>query len=293
MPIRFNNTNLNNITLESPKPGEINVNMQSQPPQNIIQYPEQPQQPPQQPQQPIIQYQPPYQPQQCCNVISPRQCVPIQEPPYQNCYHTKSKVCGEVCTASTMHAEPHRVCDQQIDTHKYQEASNCHEQVAYIPQPQPRCFSTSQWPYVNCMVAKPSCGGCYTHLIHGGSAPSNCPNSCYDNGINVGPSGSLYGQGPLYQQPIPQQYGGYPHYSVYPTQPGQGGQGGVFDAWGLQSIGPWFNEGGQNVSLQQYHANSGQAAPYKQKRHLEDGKETSSEDDSLEYKVEEYPIKMD
>ncbi|XP_017783997.1 PREDICTED: uncharacterized protein LOC108567815 [Nicrophorus vespilloides] len=170
IPINVNNTNLNNITVESSAPSEYHrydsFSSESHEGNN------------------------------CCKVIGPRQCVPIPMYPFAKCYHYRKKVCGDMCQTSIMHAEPHQVCDQEND---------CHQQISYIPQPQPRCSYTSAWPYVQCNVPQPNCEGCYSHTVSGGNPPKSCSANCYQNsGYNVDP---MYRHGPYYQPDIMQNTG--------------------------------------------------------------------------------------
>lgn len=89
-----------------------------------------------------------------------------------------------------MHAQPHQICDQRETG-----PPDCHNQVIYIPQPQPRCAYKSEWPYVSCNIPTTNCEGCYEHYVNNGARPSNCPSSCYGDGYNVGP---YFPQAPVY-----------------------------------------------------------------------------------------------
>jgi hypothetical protein len=172
IPINVTNVNVNNITLHSPIHNQIQTGETS-----YIHSP-QPPQPPQPPQQ------------SCCKIIGPRQCTP------NKCFHYRKSHCGDICTSSIMHAEQHDICEEN-------NPNDCRSKVIYIPQPQPRCSVTSQWPYVQCGIQRAECEGCYSHLVHGGERPDNCSPYCYDDNTN---NFNMVGQMPYYP-PIINPYG--------------------------------------------------------------------------------------
>lgn len=140
----------------------------------------------------------------CCTVVSPRQCVPSDKFPFIKCFHYRTNQCGPFCNSPIVHVEPHNVCDT-----KPSGPPECHQQLLYIPQPQPRCVYQSVWPYVSCSAPNqmPSCEGCYTHYADSSSTNyQQCSPNCYDEGYDVGP---LYRQGPVFR----------PSYSPYPFNP--------------------------------------------------------------------------
>lgn len=210
MPISVNNTNINNITLQADSLSSgglggpiVNYPEYPSPPPSIIPqppniYPPAPYPPPTYPvpSHPAPIYPPipaPIQgPQPCCHIISPRQCQPVQKFPYTRCFHLRSRKCGSFCSAPIVHEQPHQICDEEPHGKE-----SCHNQVVYIPQPQPRCWSTPSWPYINCGIQSANCEGCYT------KENSHCSSACFDDGFGAGP---MYRQGPFYRSgfsPVP------------------------------------------------------------------------------------------
>ncbi|KAI4468848.1 hypothetical protein MML48_2g00015863 [Holotrichia oblita] len=176
--------------------------------------------------------------QRCCQVVSPRQCTPTREFPFMRCYHLRKRVCGNICQANIMHAQPHQVCDQRDVG-----PPDCHNQVIYIPQPQPRCAYKAEWPYVSCNIPTSNCEGCYEHYVTNSQKPTNCPSSCYDEGgYGVGP---FIPQGPVYRPfgstPNCMQMGTCPPYYGAGAGTGLGGygfsSGGGYDPIPLSGIG--------------------------------------------------------
>lgn len=192
IPIEINNTNINNITI--PEQEESFV-LPGQFPSQTIQEP-------------------------CCFVVSPRQCVPTEKHPFVRCFHYRRKVCSAYCKAPIVHEQPHEICDQTSA------GTSCHQQIIYIPQPQPRCTYQSMWPYVNCGIQQqPFCGGCYQHYSNPyQKLPTGaCSTGCYDDGFGQGP---YYRQGPFYRP-------GFAHVpSCYQT--------GGCNFYGYGNIGPNF-----------------------------------------------------
>nr|XP_022905923.1 uncharacterized protein LOC111417778 [Onthophagus taurus] len=94
------------------------------------------------------------------------------------CFHYRQQVCGNICQAKIMHTQTHQICDENPSG-----PPNCHNQIIYIPQPQPRCTYLDVWPYVSCNIQS------------------------MDNSYNVGP----------FPQSLGQSYGSYP-YGQYPNQ---------------------------------------------------------------------------
>lgn len=165
IPILLNNTNVNNITVN----GELKYGGTD----NVISHPHH-------------HHHHQQQHHECCHVISPRQCVPISTYPFARCFHLRHRKCGDFCSAPIVHEQPHEICDVEADN-----SPKCHQQVVYIPQPQPRCSYTSVWPYVQCGIqSSTNCAGCYTK-----EKSSHCHSSCYDYSFDGGPR---YPKGPMY-----------------------------------------------------------------------------------------------
>lgn len=215
IPVHLNNTNINNITLSGSEGSKTeNINGSETIKEN------------------------------CCYVVGPRQCAPTEKYPYVKCFHLRRKVCGVFCKAPIVHEQQHEICDQTPT------GTSCHQQLLYIPQPQPRCAYQPSWPYVSCGVQQqpPFCGGCYLHYNSPFPQlpPPGCPPGCYDDGFGAGP---YYRQGPFYRpgyahvpscyqmgscgvygyDGYPGIYGGYPNlpnpYGGF-GYPGYGGYGG-------------------------------------------------------------------
>ncbi|CAH0550111.1 unnamed protein product [Brassicogethes aeneus] len=240
VPISLNNTNINNITYYTDESGGnvAPVYLPAQGPQGPPGLPGSPGSPgipgtpgypgfpgqsgfpgqagstpnaPNPPNQPV---QPNQQPQPgCCTVVGPRQCVRTDTFPFVNCFHYKTNTCGDICKSNIMHVQPRQVCSAVPF-----QPPQCQQQIAYIPQPQPKCAYQSTWPYVSCGIQnqQTSCEGCYEHYYEEGRKnQQNCNPSCYDDGFGMGP---LYRQGPMYRQGfshVPSCYqtntcGGYP-----------------------------------------------------------------------------------
>ncbi|GJQ76637.1 hypothetical protein Trydic_g15497 [Trypoxylus dichotomus] len=173
--------------------------------------------------------------QSCCQVVSPRQCTPTKEFPFVRCFHLRKRVCSNICKSNIMHAQPHQVCDQRDVG-----PPDCHDQVIYIPQPQPKCTYKSEWPYISCNIPAANCEGCYEHYGTNAPRPANCPDSCYEQGggYGVGP----FVQFPFYRPPIPQlpncmQLGSCPPYY------GGGGPGYGFPSGGGSNAVPFSGIG--------------------------------------------------
>lgn len=124
----------------------------------------------------------------CCTTVGPRQCIPQTEYPFTRCFHLRQKTCGPMCTAPIVHYQKHEVCDSE-------QQQPCHQQIVYVPQPQPKCAYHSTWPYVTCGNSQVSCDGCYDHYIKREDL-TKCSNYCYDDGYGAGP---YYRQGPYYR----------------------------------------------------------------------------------------------
>ncbi|KAF2892586.1 hypothetical protein ILUMI_13589 [Ignelater luminosus] len=218
IPVHVNNTNINNITLSGSEGSTIIENINSSTSEIIK--------------------------ENCCYVVGPRQCVRTQKYPYTKCFHLRRKVCGVFCKAPIVHEQQREICDQSPM------GTSCHQQILYIPQPQPRCAYQPSWPYVSCGMQPqpPFCGGCYLHYNSPFPQlpPPGCSPGCYDDGFGLGP---YYRQGPFYRPgyahaPSCYQigscgvygYGGFPGpYGEYPNPsnpyggfgyPGYGGFGG-------------------------------------------------------------------
>lgn len=205
VPITVNNTNVNNITLES---GDISATIGGGAGGaivgggGIIDTPK----------------------QSCCHLIGQRQCVYIPDPPYSKCFHVRSKHCGKVCHASTVHVQKHEICDVN-EEHRQ---PSCREEVIYIPQPRPRCFHQQKWPYVSCGMLEAECGGCYAHHSTNTAYTGGCPGACFDDGYDIGP---MYRQGPFYRPgysavPSCYQMGNCGGQSGYPISEGYQGSAG-------------------------------------------------------------------
>ncbi|RZB73495.1 hypothetical protein BDFB_011999 [Asbolus verrucosus] len=127
----------------------------------------------------------------CCLTIGPRQCVPQKEFPYVRCFHIRKKACGYICSAPVVHYQKHEICDNDVNVQQ-----PCHQQIIYVPQPQPRCAYQPSWPYVTCGNRElQSCEGCYSHYIKKEDV-TRCSNFCYDDGYGIGP---YYRQAPFYR----------------------------------------------------------------------------------------------
>lgn len=70
--------------------------------------------------------------------------------------------------------------------------------MIYIPQPQPNCFHSPTWPYVQCGggLSMSNCHGCYKHYTTRDHIPHGGCSRCYDDGFGIGP---YYRQGPFYR----------------------------------------------------------------------------------------------
>lgn len=127
----------------------------------------------------------------CCHIISPRQCTKLNHYPYAKCVHYRKKACGSFCVTPILHEQIREICVENAT------GETCREQKVYIPQPQPMCSYQPTWPFVLCRgnIQQQFCGGCYQQSSHP-FPPSNCPYSCYDDGYGQGP---YYRQGPFYR----------------------------------------------------------------------------------------------
>lgn len=139
----------------------------------------------------------------CCVVISPRQCTSTSTYPFLRCFHTRARQCGSFCTSSIVHQERRNICNNINGF-----PTNCRQQLTYIPQPQPRCVYTTNWPYVSCGVQPPgmSCDGCYGEQNQQDFL--KCPPYCYEN-FNVGP---------VHQQEMMYPRNMFPE-SIHPSNP--------------------------------------------------------------------------
>lgn len=154
----------------------------------------------------------PIQQNNCCQIIGPKQCEPSVEngSSNDNCFYNSSVQCGNFCRAPVMHVEKYNSCLTYPLFPTYS-SQNCQDLFYYIPQPQPRCFSTNIWPFVSCRPYQQQfCGGCYSHYFDVTSSfYKYCPFTCYDDGYDIGP---LYRPGPYYRpgylhEPLCYQFG--------------------------------------------------------------------------------------
>lgn len=124
----------------------------------------------------------------CCIAVQPKSCRSTPTGP--RCHHRRHKTCGVQCTSRSIHVHARNKCHGQ----------HCRRGLSYIPQPQPRCFHTQYWPYVNCGgQQRRDCSGCYDHYGHYSSnyqvSENNC-GGCYDDGFSYG---QLYRRGPVFR----------------------------------------------------------------------------------------------
>lgn len=168
VPISINNTNVNNFTLDSSL-----VYPDSHPLLEKV----------------ILVNSTMSSSQNCCNVVGQGNCTQTPTWPFFNCSHPITQQCGPFCRSSIVHKQPIRNCV----------LGQCMDQIAYIPQPRPRCVYHPAWPYISCGVPQqPFCGGCYQHYSFPFQPPSiHCSPGCYDEGYGTGP---YYRQGPFYRR---------------------------------------------------------------------------------------------
>jgi len=109
----------------------------------------------------------------CCFVVQPKTCR--FGPDGVRCHHQRHKTCGPQCTSRIVHSQVRR------------------GEVNYIPQPQPSCFYTPYWPFVNCAPPQyRDCSGCYEwYNVY------SCA-GCYNEGLDFG---QLYRRGPVMRPP--------------------------------------------------------------------------------------------
>lgn len=83
----------------------------------------------------------------CCVVIGPRQCIPIQTYPFLRCFHTKSRQCGTICIFNTI---PQPIRPNCNTPNNLKPVVDCRQQISSVPQGSPMCTNGLNWPYFSC-----------------------------------------------------------------------------------------------------------------------------------------------